>query len=107
MLLALLELPFALRDQPRSIWLLRRGWRTETPPRGGGGAVCELPFARFPQDDVGGAVFSRLLEPDEAAAHPLRSEFRAAQLQADVGLAARLGDLAPAGAELIVMRFTA
>ena len=79
----------------------------KTPPHGGGGAERGSAFARFPQDDVGCAVFGRLLEPDEAAAHPLRAEFRAAELEADVGLAARLGDLAPPGAELVVMRFTA
>jgi hypothetical protein len=50
---------------------------------------------------VGGAVFGRLLELDEAAADPGRAEIRRTNLEVDVGLAARLRDLAPAGADFV------
>src|SRR6516225_880503 len=50
---------------------------------------------------MGGAVFGRLLELDEAAADPAWPEFRGADLEVQIGLAARLGDLAPAGADLV------
>jgi hypothetical protein len=59
--------------------------------------------ARFPQGDVGGAVFGWLLELDEAAAHPVRPEFWRGDLEVEVGLAARLRDLAPAGADLVAL----
>jgi hypothetical protein len=52
---------------------------------------------------VGGAVFGRLLELDEAAANPARPEFGSADLEVEVGLAARLRDLAPAGADLVAL----
>jgi hypothetical protein len=66
----------------------------------GGGRWCSL-VARFPQSDVGGAVFGRLVERDEAAAHPVWCEFRRTDLEVDVGLAARFGELAPAGADFV------
>ena len=73
----------------------------EKPRRlGTGGAVRRLSVARLPEDHVSGAVFGRLLELDQAAADPVRSEFRRSQFKPDVGLAARFGLLAPAGAEL-------
>src|SRR6516162_7575647 len=50
---------------------------------------------------MGGAVFGRLLELDEATAHPVWPEFRGADLEVQVGLAARLRDLAPAGTDLV------
>lgn len=52
---------------------------------------------------MGGAVFGRLLELDEAAADPVRPEFRSSDLEVDVGLAARFRDLAPAGADLMAL----
>jgi hypothetical protein len=41
-----------------------------------------------------------VFELDEAAAQPVRTEFRACDLEVHIGLAARFGDLAPAGADL-------
>ena len=59
--------------------------------------------ARFPQGNVRGAIFGRLFELDEAASDPVRPEFRGADLEVQVGLAARLRDLAPAGADLVAL----
>ncbi len=50
---------------------------------------------------MGGAVFGRLLELDEPAANPVWPEFRRTDLEVDVGLAARFGNLAPAGAGFV------
>ena len=50
---------------------------------------------------MGGAVFGRFVELDEAAANPARTKLRGTNLEVDVGLAARFGDLAPAGADFV------
>src|SRR5271170_3389230 len=63
--------------------------------------VSPSAVARLPQHDVGGAVLGRMFELDEAAAQPVRAEFRATDLEIHVGLTARFRDLAPAGADLI------
>src|SRR5271165_6623812 len=74
----------------------------ESPAAISGGAG-PLAIARFPQGDVGGAVFGRMLELDEAAADPVRPKLRGADLEVQIGLAARLRDLAPVGAELVTL----
>src|SRR5258708_31990878 len=65
------------------------------------GGASSSPVARFPQSDVGGAVFARIFELDEAAANPVRPELGGRDLEVHVGLAARLRDLAPASADLV------
>ena len=50
---------------------------------------------------MGSAVFGGLIEFDEAAADAIWPEFRGADLEVQVGLAARLRALAPAGADLV------
>jgi hypothetical protein len=62
-----------------------------------------LPVARLPQSHVGGAVFGRCFELDEAAANPVRAELRGADLEVLVGLAAGFRDLAPAGADFAAL----
>jgi len=62
-----------------------------------------LPVSRFPESDVRGAVFGRLLELHEPAAKPVRPELRRCDLEVQVSLAARFGDLAPAGAYLVAL----
>ena len=52
---------------------------------------------------MGGAVLGRVLELDQAAAKPARPEFRGPDLEVEVGLAAGLRDLAPAGADLVAL----
>ena len=52
---------------------------------------------------MGGAVFGRLFELDEAAANPVRPKFGSGDLEVHVGLAARLRDLAPAGPDLVAL----
>ena len=52
---------------------------------------------------MGGAVFGRRFQLDEAAAQPGGAEFRGANFEIHVGLAARLRDLAPAGADLVTL----
>ena len=74
----------------------------ESPAAISGGAL-PLAVARLPQRDVGGAVFGRTLELDQAAADPVRAEFGGADLEVQIGLAARLRDLAPAGADLVAL----
>jgi hypothetical protein len=59
--------------------------------------------AGLPQGDMGGPVFSWAVELDEAAADLVRAELGSRDLQVQVGLAARLRDLAPAGADLIAL----
>src|SRR5271154_428327 len=51
---------------------------------GVGGDQWSLAVARLPKGDVGGSVFGRLLELDEAAANPGRPEFRSADLEVEV-----------------------
>jgi hypothetical protein len=52
---------------------------------------------------MGGAVFRQVLELDEAAARPARPELRRPDLEIEIGLAAGLDDLAPAGADLVAL----
>src|ERR1700730_14864020 len=65
--------------------------------------VIARSVAGFPEGDVGGAVFGRRFQLDEAAAQPGGAECRSTYLEVHVGLAARLGDLAPAGADLVAL----
>ncbi len=62
-----------------------------------------LSVARFPQGDVGGAVFGRVFQLDQPGAQPIRTELRGADLEVQIGLAARLGDLAPGRADLVAL----
>jgi hypothetical protein len=75
----------------------------KAPPRQSAAGRRRLAIARLPQSDVGGAVFGRLFELDEAAANPVRPEFGGADLEVQVGLAARFRDLAPAGPDLVAL----
>ena len=68
--------------------------------------------ARFPEGDVGGravhgsverAESSSVFELDEAAAQPSSDRILGRDLEVHVGLAARLRDLAPAGADLVAL----
>jgi hypothetical protein len=65
--------------------------------------VIARSVAGFPEGDVGGAVFGRRFQFDEAAAQPGGAEFRRPNFEIHVGLAARLRDLAPAGADLVAL----
>src|SRR3954466_8018771 len=75
----------------------------ENPAAVARGGALPSAVARLPQRDVSGAVIARVLKLDEAAANPARPEFRGRDLQVHVGLAARLGDLAPARADLVAL----
>src|SRR5271154_6528301 len=74
----------------------------ESPAAIRGGAL-PLAVARLPQRDVGSAVFGGMLELYQAAADPVRAELGRPDLEVQVGLAARLRDLAPAGADLVAL----
>src|SRR5580704_6068789 len=65
--------------------------------------VIARSVAGFPEGDLGGAVFGRRFQFDEAAAQPGGAEFRRPNFEIHVGLAARLRDLAPAGADLVAL----
>src|SRR5271163_360889 len=67
------------------------------------GGASPSAVARLPQGDVGGAVFGGVLELDQAAADPAWPEFGRPDLEVQVGLAARLRDLAPTGADLVAL----
>src|SRR3984893_16779775 len=77
--------------------------KKEPRRRDAGGGDRPRSVARIPEDDVGGAVVGRGLALDQAAAEPVGAEFGSADLEVDVGLAARLRDLAPAGADLVAL----
>src|SRR3954453_19915041 len=77
--------------------------RWENPAAVARGGVSPSAVARLPQRNLRGTVIARMLELDEAAANPVRPEFRGRDLQVHVGLAARFGDLAPARTDLVAL----
>ncbi len=50
---------------------------------------------------MGGAILAGLFQLDQAGARPAGAEFRRADLEVEIGLAARFGDLAPTGADFV------
>src|SRR5258708_4719771 len=77
--------------------------KERTPPARGRRGARPRSVARVPEDDVGGALVRPRLALDQPAAEPVGAEFGSADLEVDVSLAARLRDLAPAGADLVAL----
>ncbi len=71
------------------------------PRRGSRGGALVLASRAVPRGRCRWRRLRPLVELDEAAAEPVRLEFRRTDLEVDVGLAARFRDLAPAGADLV------